>query len=571
MAVAAFKSSTRRGNLTSPSVTVSARESREEARKSREEARKKAPIRRSRSMSAFSRTSSDISDEFVNKRDNPLFCSSTSPPEGQIECMEMEGTPKVDENAATTLDPASAKSTNSNSGFGWRGRSVTRDNAVSCKGPMVGRKETGRSLSRLDTSRRNRSASQVPLSRRHYSTSESEAEQDCSITISKDGNNLELLGSNRKGGLPRSNNGVVNQTKKLQTWSSQHSSFASSDNSAASSSRLDAASLSTASSVCDSEEKTIKTVCEQMKPVTLDMLEASDIYETVRSEVRCAIFEIQNDLENAIRRSNTIAVANTNVADIPPDLVNPGAVELVLEIRREYSKKLEESQERARKLRADLAVEEHRTQELDRILKEVLPYPKTPNVLKSRPRKASIERRKMSKRLAEDAMAYFDECVSLSPFDSSDFSSQDDLPLNLFESSMPSDSHLPEGFCSPERSITNHNGVSQPNQSINIMADVPDQPSPSGSKFQFSFAKKPFEASEPHHGIQEYIKNLDKNVIKLSNVRSSNYYDLDQYDFNSSAENFLTDSVLMKNRIDSGGLLLCGGGNLSKYCGTRIV
>ncbi|KAI9107500.1 hypothetical protein K1719_021537 [Acacia pycnantha] len=571
MAVAAFKSSSRRGNLTSPSVTVStAREFREEARKSREEARKKAPIRRSRSMSAFSRTSPDMSNEFVNKRDNPLFCSSTSPRDGEIECMEMEGSPKVDETAATTLDPTSVKSTNSNSGFGWGGRSLTRDNAVNCKGPMVGRKETGRSLSRPDTNRRNRSASQVPVSRRHYSTSESEAEQDSSITISKDGTNLELLGSNRKGGLPRSNNGVVNQTKKLQTWSSQHSSFASSDNSAAISSRLDAASLSTASSVCDSEEKTIKTVCEQMKPVTPDMLEASDIYETVRSEVRCAIFEIQNDLENAIQRSNTIAVAITNVADIPPDLVNPGAVELVLEIRREYSKKLEESQERARKLRADLDVEEHRMQELDRILKEVLPYPKTPNVLKSRPRKASIERRKMSKRLAEDAMAYFDECVSLSPFDSSDFSSQDDPPLNLFGSSMPSDNHLPEGF-SPEQSITNHNGASQPNQSINIMASVQDQPSPSGSKFQFSFAKKPFEASEPHHGIQEYIKNFDKNVIKSSIVRSSDYYDLDQNDYNSSAENFLTDSVLMKNRIDSGGLLLCGGGNLSKYCGIRIL
>ncbi|KAI9083263.1 hypothetical protein K1719_034795 [Acacia pycnantha] len=307
MAVAAFKSSSRRGNLTSPSVTVSASEFREEAHK-------KAPIQRSRSVSA--RTSSDVCNYLV-KRDNPLFCTQT-------ESMEMEGTPKVYKTTATTLDPVGVKSTNSNSGFGWGGKSVTRDNAVSCK-------ETGQSLSRLDTSCGNRSASQVP----------GEAEQDCSITISKDGNNLDLLGSNRKGGSPRSNNGVVNQTKKLQTWSSRHSSCASSDNSA-------------------------------------------------------AIL--------AIRRSNTIAVAITNVAGIPPDLINPGAVELALEIRREYSKMLGESQERARKLRPDLAVEESRTQELESILKEVLPYPKNPNVLKSCPRKASIERRMMSKRLAEDAI-----------------------------------------------------------------------------------------------------------------------------------------------------------------------
>jgi len=37
----------------------------------------------------------------------------------------------------------------------------------------------------------------------------------------------------------------------------------------------------------------------------------------------------------------------------------------------------------------------------------------------------------MSKRLTEEAMAYFDECVSISTFDSSDFSAPEDSPLNL--------------------------------------------------------------------------------------------------------------------------------------------
>ena len=45
----------------------------------------------------------------------------------------------------------------------------------------------------------------------------------------------------------------------------------------------------------------------------------------------------------------------------------------------------------------------------------------------------------MSKRLAEDAMAYFDECVSLSTFDSSDFSSQEDPPLSLVGPPTPAD------------------------------------------------------------------------------------------------------------------------------------
>lgn len=43
-----------------------------------------------------------------------------------------------------------------------------------------------------------------------------------------------------------------------------------------------------------------------------------------------------------IQRNNATSIACTNVADIPPDLVNPGAVELVLDIRREYATKFEE-------------------------------------------------------------------------------------------------------------------------------------------------------------------------------------------------------------------------------------
>lgn len=44
-----------------------------------------------------------------------------------------------------------------------------------------------------------------------------------------------------------------------------------------------------------------------------------------------------------------------------------------------------QSQERARKLRSDLAVEEHRGQELSRILKETLPEPKVSNIQRSYP------------------------------------------------------------------------------------------------------------------------------------------------------------------------------------------
>lgn len=43
-----------------------------------------------------------------------------------------------------------------------------------------------------------------------------------------------------------------------------------------------------------------------------------------------------------MRRTNTAAIASASVTDIPSDLVSPGAVELVSDIRREYAKKLEQ-------------------------------------------------------------------------------------------------------------------------------------------------------------------------------------------------------------------------------------
>ncbi|GKE01346.1 hypothetical protein Tco_1389329 [Tanacetum coccineum] len=98
--------------------------------------------------------------------------------------------------------------------------------------------------------------------------------------------------------------------------------------------------------------------------------------------------------------------------------------------RSRHGRNVNQSQERARKLRSDLAIEEHRKQELSRILKENLPEPKTSSSHRSRGRKSSNERKKMSKRLTDEAMSYFDECVSISAFDSFDFSAAEDPSVN---------------------------------------------------------------------------------------------------------------------------------------------
>lgn len=562
--MAAFKSSSRRGNPTTTNSNT--------AKVSRDTSPKKAPIRRSRSVSAFSRTSANnstetsttISSDFLNKRDNPLFWSSStakSPPELEPQC--------------------------SNGGEdSRRGRSVTRNSGVGIGSNKGAGMEAARSLSSVGTAaaRRNRSVSRGPVSRRWDVTSESEAEQEGNL--SKDFKNRRdwsvVSNNTKKGGLVRSSSGV---------WSSRDSPFRHSDGSATTLSCSQSANredkASTASSLSGAQDKTIKAVCGKMKSVQGDNVEAdtttSGIYETVRSEVRRAISEIQNDLEIAIRKSKTTAIATTNIADIPPDLVNPDAVELVLDIRREYAIKLEQSLERARKLQADLAVEEHRGHELSRILKEILPDPKTPNVPKSRPgRKTSIERRKMSKRLEEEAMNYFDECVSLSTFDSSDFSSPEDPPFDL--ATPVGDSILPQA--SLGASATNFTKSSL-NTKQAQESDIPGQfmngddasrltassdskepkldpvsqdsaNSKRSQKFQFTFAGKTTETFELQQDIKKYIRTFEKHDVVSENNRS-NCYNMDEYNLQASAQSLLFDKVILKNRIESGSLLVCGG------------
>ncbi|GKD31317.1 hypothetical protein Tco_1242095, partial [Tanacetum coccineum] len=68
---------------------------------------------------------------------------------------------------------------------------------------------------------------------------------------------------------------------------------------------------------------------------------SSEIYETVRSEVRRAIAVIQDNLQDKSARNTGAALVSTDVTDASK-LVKPGAVGLVLSIRREYAKELEE-------------------------------------------------------------------------------------------------------------------------------------------------------------------------------------------------------------------------------------
>ncbi|TYJ36442.1 hypothetical protein E1A91_A05G306700v1 [Gossypium mustelinum] len=402
-----FESSLRRGNPTSRKAAPSSSESSKRAAA--------APPRRSRSVSAFSRTSSSDFSGFCIKRDNPLFVNtnnnnnsnSTSNDEDDDDSGALLPNSgfKSDRITSKTKPKAVAAHDYNNR----RGRPVSRTGSDGKQWSGSGNsisKESSRSLSVVDARRRGRSVSRTPLSRTHVATSESEVEQEGNSWMkSKNKGNLSATsGNGQKGNSAQSRSSLTRSGHRKPTEPL--------DASPTSLSRLETAKWNDSVSTSSFSEAELMESF-QGENLVGDATAASDIYRTVKSEVRRAISDIQNELQGAIRSN-----ATTN------------RVELVSDIQHEYATKLEQCQERARQLRADLAVEEHRGMELSRILKEVLPDAKTPSTKKSHPRrKTSIERRKISKCLTDDALAYFDECVSLSTFDGSDFSSIEDPPV----------------------------------------------------------------------------------------------------------------------------------------------
>ncbi|CAI0410521.1 unnamed protein product [Linum tenue] len=591
MAVSAFKSTSRRGP-TRPSPTSSSLSDKES--KSAGNAKTAPPpppaLRRSRSVSAVARnprgvdTSSSTStspysssaSDFLITRENPLYWSDKEKPKDAAAEQDFPILASSKSLKEPTPKPRAPPESDTR-----RGRSISRTaDAMKTSAPANGKLiPRQRSPSRVDIGRRNRarSVSRAPTSRSYGSlNSESDVEVRRSLpTVRRNGNDASgVVSGGRSNGSER----------RSADWQIQSDGSATTVPPSPSYSWEDAA-LGGSSS--DAEERTIKAVCEQMKAFQVDNLEgdaSGRIYETVRSEVRRAIADIQGDLATAIGRNAVATAGVADVTDIPPDLVNPSAVELVLDIRREYTTKLEQSHERAMKLRADLAVEEHRGSELSRILKEVLPDPKSSNERKPRVgRKSSIERRKMSKRLTEEAMAYFDECVSLSTFDSSDFSSQDDPPMRFVGTHVadrsPFSPATPSMTADSELLKSESNNIKEPasmRRASGLSATSSDELAAAGEasisssqtesarSFQFSFSRKSDNKLDIQQDIGKYTKHFGKDIERAadsqSSVSNSYGYDIEEYNQQSSQQSMLFDSVFFRSRIESGSMLLCGGG-----------
>ncbi|KAM3273937.1 hypothetical protein ACQJBY_043236 [Aegilops geniculata] len=264
---------------------------------------------------------------------------------------------------------------------------------------------------------------------------------------------------------------------------------------------------------------------------------------------------------------------------------DPDSVELAPDIT-EYTSKLKQSHERARKLRADLAVEEQREQELSRMLKGIVTVPSLSETHKRRPRrKSSIERLRVSRHLAEEAISYFEECVSISTLDSTDFSSLEEPHQNsggtvprksnsrflLKGGSSSLESHFPT-----DRHNYNEESDNQTQCSMSITgSDVSDSvvfshakspglgtrnnssddfdgfDTPRSKSSCFSFKHEPAKAVDKCD-VRQYIRSFSR---VISEERSN--YCADDYAVQKVSENRLTDMVAFKNQIEYGGLVLC--------------
>uniref|UniRef100_K4AJS7 Uncharacterized protein n=1 Tax=Setaria italica TaxID=4555 RepID=K4AJS7_SETIT len=279
----------------------------------------------------------------------------------------------------------------------------------------------------------------------------------------------------------------------------------------------------------------------------------------------------------------------SDFSDCATEYRKKDVVEIPLDFDTDAAELDSDSHERARKLRADLAVEEQREQELSRMLKGIVTASNFTETHKKRPRrKSSIERLKVSRHLAEEALNYFEECVSISTMDGTDFSSPEDHQLNSVLNVQPKSNSrfFHKGRSSSQEPHTpadqhgHHEEFDKQTQcSISITgSDVSDGVNFSNTKCHMKFRNNssedldgldtPRSRSSCFSFTHESVKNVENcdvpqylgnfgmgNNKELRETRSS--YFADDYVSQKVNPDLLKDMATFQNRMQYGGLFIC--------------
>lgn len=343
-------------------------------------------------------------------------------------------------------------------------------------------------------------------------------------------------------------------------------------------------------------EKTIRAIYTKEKaehPTGED--DGPGLYESMRNEVRNAVQEIRTELEKVMVKTEPSSLMKDDVSQTK----SSNSINVIAEIRRNYTNKLEESEKRKQELLAELVAEEQRGQELNSIVRELLPEQTQISDQKrpSRPRRRSRDRTRMSRRLTEEAERYFEDFLSnvddtdISSFDGerSDASStlggstklRDYAMLNaLTETNDPTSGTLTI-LAKPAKLPTETDGVLLPwlqwetsndvSPSLSKRKEGMPETSPQGANF--THGSSSFGSWNPEDNgsspvassgaigsefgeVGSYLKSTSRSRAGAGTKGPS--FDMDEYLERERSDDLFFESWRQRGRIESGSLILCG-------------
>ncbi|CAA2989120.1 Hypothetical predicted protein [Olea europaea subsp. europaea] len=380
--------------------------------------------RRSRSHSRFSRpeVASEPKGKFVNTGRGSGDCTEISLDDLAIEFFSLRKENESDEGAVQgEREGLSVSHHRGESGGGgseigrWasdtassrrRGRSVSRSGGSDSKRSIVssGSGGGGKSVTPAEAgSRRRRS-----LSVARYHISDSESEVDNSHNPS---NRAIVKGPIRgRSQIPSSRAPTTLNNQQLEISLNKKDQLLLHDGYSSHSSALTDDESKTVCIGRNGFEKTIQAVYAEKKAElhTEDAVN-SGLYEAMKKELRFAVEEIRNELNQAMVR-DLAALSNGNFLQVDkPEVLRDFSL-----IRNSYTTKLEQSEKRKQDLLTEILLEEQRGQDLSKIVKDLLPDSKTSSVSQkpSRARKRSSDKSRASKQLSEEAEKYFVDFIS---------------------------------------------------------------------------------------------------------------------------------------------------------------
>lgn len=322
-------------------------------------------------------------------------------------------------------------------------------------------------------------------------------------------------------------------------------------------------------------EKTIRAVYAQKKGEhpTGDNVNGG-LYEAMRKELRYAVDEIKMELEHArVRTTSTLESESFLQSD------NSNDRQAASTVRKSCTTKLEQSEKRNQDLVAERVLEKQHGRELPKIVRGLLPGPKSSTIAEkpSRPRKRINDRNRLSKRLSEEAEIYFEDFISnVEDTDFSSFDGERSDTSSTLGVTKTRDAVFQTGETETFRSPAGSNSRPDEMDGVNLPW-LQWETSPSKEKrvlpvtpksIVWDAAQELVSAQDPSgHSTGSWSPGLDSassstregtgSILKEVESRQRSEFHMDRYLNLKREEDLLFERWRERNHISSGGLLLC--------------